>query len=108
MPIYTYQCDCGKIIDEYRSIDNRYNLPVCDCGHKMQLKIMPTQIAPVLGGGDFQGYKCPVTEKWVTSRKERKNIMAEHNLIEVGDRKRGEGKMASGYKPGERDGLQSN
>jgi len=103
MPIYSYQCDiCESIIDEYRTIDNRHDPVFCDCGQGMSLKIVPTQIAPVLGGGDFQGYLCPVTDKWVTSRKERKEIMKRHDLVEVGDRGNERGRMASGFKPGER------
>jgi len=41
--------------------------------------------AQILGGGSLHGYKCPITDKWVTSRRERRNIMAEHNVIEAGD-----------------------
>ena len=105
MPLYTYQCDiCDSIIDEYRTVDNRHQYPYCECGHLMGLKIVPTQISPVLGGGDFQGYLCPVTDKWVTSRKERKEIMKRHNLVETGDRGKTRGRMASGFLPGERDG----
>lgn len=40
----------------------------------------------VLGGGSMPGYLCPVTDRFVTSRRERRNIMAEHGLIEAGDR----------------------
>ena len=88
MPIYTYQCEvCDSITDEYRAVDRRHDFTFCECGHLMKLKIMPTQLAPVLGGGDFQGYQCPVTDKWITSRKERRRIMDEHNLVDVGDRK---------------------
>lgn len=36
------------------------------------------------GGSAIPGYMCPVTDKWVESRRERRNIMAEYELIEVG------------------------
>jgi len=39
-----------------------------------------------MGGGDFPGYQCPVTEEFVTSRRKRKYIMDSNNLVEVGDR----------------------
>ena len=84
IPIYSYKCDkCEAVTDQYNTIANRHNAP--DCHGSMKLQIMPTQIAPVLGGGDFPGYMCPVTDTFVTSRKKRKNIMAEHDLIEKGD-----------------------
>jgi putative FmdB family regulatory protein len=95
MPIYTYQCSiCDSITEAFRTIAHRKDGPECGCGHETLLKITPTQLAPVLGGGDFQGYMCPVTDKWVTSRKARREIMAEHNLIEKGDS--GRGNQASG------------
>jgi len=33
MPLYSYQCDdCGKVSDDYRTISNRLNNPICVCG----------------------------------------------------------------------------
>ena len=88
MPLYTYRCEiCDRTTDYHNTVANRKNGPICNCGRSTKHVIMPAQIAPVLGGGDFPGYKCPVTDKWITSRKERRNITAEHNLIETGDRK---------------------
>ena len=84
MPTYTYECEiCDKIKDAYNTIAGRHNSPACDCGYAMVLKIVPTQLQPVLGGGDWPGYKCVVTDKFVTSRKQRREIMAEHNLVET-------------------------
>ncbi len=102
MPIYTYKCViCDRVTDQYNTIAERKSSPACECGHATELVIMSTQIAPILGGGDFQGYKCPVTDEWVTSRRQRRNIMAEHNLIETGDRGKSRGRMASGFYQGE-------
>ena len=85
-PLYSYKCGkCNKAKDQYNSIDARHNCPACECGGETKLSIMPTQIAPILGGGDFPGYMCPVTDTYITSRKQRRNIMAEHDLIEKGD-----------------------
>lgn len=84
MPIYHYKCsECGKEADEYNKINDRKdNAPKCH--GKMALVIIPPQIAPVLGGGSIPGYKCPVTGKFVTSRKERREIMKRNNLVEKG------------------------
>ncbi len=41
-----------------------------------------TGFAPVYGGADLPGYRCPVSDEWVDSRKKRKEIMAKHGLGE--------------------------
>ena len=86
MPTYSYQCRCGKTKDDFRHIKQRHDGPLCECGNTMELKIVPTMLQPVLGGGDFPGYQCPVTDKFVTSRKERREIMKRHDLVEPGNR----------------------
>ena len=84
MPIYTYGCDkCERVTDAYRPMAEREQGPEC-CGQPMKQRIVPPMIAPILGGGSMPGYKCPVTDTFVTSRKQRREIMAEHNLIEKG------------------------
>ncbi len=86
MPLYSYKCSkCGELTDSYNMISTRHKAPVCGCGGDTSLSIQPVQIAPVLGGGDFQGYMCPVTDTFITSRRKRKYVMDEHNLIETGD-----------------------
>ncbi len=85
MPLYAYRCACGNERREFNTIANRHNGPEC-CGDVMQKVIEAPQIqAQILGGGNLHGYKCPITGKWVTSRKERRNIMAEHGVVEAGD-----------------------
>lgn len=86
MPLYTFKCqECDHVQDAMRSLSERENSPFCEeCGSKTRQIIVPVQIAPVLGGGDFPGYKCPITDEFVTSRRQRRNIIAEHNLIEKG------------------------
>jgi len=88
MPIYTYKCKkCELLTDSYNMISTRHKAPACDCGGETALSIQPTQLQPVLGGGDWDGYACPVTDEFVTSRRRRKYIMDSNNLIETGDRK---------------------
>ena len=82
MPLYTYECKtCKSQTDAFRSIEDRKEGPEC-CGEPMGKKIVPTMIQPIIGGGNFPGYKCPVTGEFVTSRKRRKQIMSENGLIE--------------------------
>lgn len=84
LPLYTYRCQCGIEQTEFNTIENRHKGP--ECHGRMELKITGTQIqAQILGGGTYQGYRCPVTNEWVTSRKRRRDIMKKHDLVEVGD-----------------------
>lgn len=79
MPIYTYQCPlCLKNKDEYRSIESRNVLPLCECGASMNKVIVPVNVAPKME------YHCPVTGEMVYSKKRRKEIMARYNLVERG------------------------
>lgn len=83
MPLYTYKCaECGKTEDAYRSMADRDHGP--ECHGPMRKIITPTMVQQVMGGHAYPGYKCPVTGEFVSSRKRRREIMQEHNLIEKG------------------------
>ena len=83
MPTYTYRCEtCGKVEDARRSMADRDNGP--ECHGKMRKIITPTMVQPVMGGYANPGYQCPVTGEFVSSKRRRKEIMAEHNLVEKG------------------------
>jgi len=86
MPIYTYRCNsCGSCQESINTIARRNDVPQClTCGGQTNLKIVPPRIAPILGGSDFPGYQCPVTDQYVTSRKQRREIIAQYNLVEKG------------------------
>ncbi|MGB1373826.1 MAG: FmdB family zinc ribbon protein [Aequoribacter sp.] len=89
MPLYQYRCtSCADECSEFNTVADRHaNAPKCACGGPMVMRIMPVQVqAQILGGGTHPGYHCPVSGEYVTSRKQRRNIMAEHNLIEAGDK----------------------
>lgn len=83
MPLYVYKCKaCGKVEEAYRSIADRHTGP--ECHGEMEFQISTPMIAPVLGGGSIPGYQCPVSGEHVTSRRRRREIMKEHNLVEKG------------------------
>lgn len=84
MPVYQYRCEeCSSEKEAFRRMADRKDGPQC-CGKTMKQVILPAHIQPVLGGGSFQGYQCPVSDKYITSRKERREVMAKHDLIEKG------------------------
>lgn len=84
MPIYDYVCQkCGQ---EYHNVkrsmdERRTHAPKC-CEERTQIIIRPTRAAFM---DYFEPYRCPVTDKPVTSKRERQNIMAKHNLVEHGE-----------------------
>lgn len=85
MPLYTYRCaECGGESTDFNTVDDRHKGPTC-CGAQMSLRITSTQIGTVIGGGNFPGYHCPITNRFVTSRRERQEIMKRHNVVEAGD-----------------------
>lgn len=86
MPMYDYKCsECGNVQEAFNLIAERHVTPACYvCGSETRLKITPPMVAPIMGGSEFPGYQCPVTDEFVTSRKRRKEIMQEHNLVEKG------------------------
>lgn len=86
MPLYTYKCrKCGDEFDAFNSLD-RYDDPQPhDCGGTGDRIITTCMLNPVLGGGDWQGYHDMAEDRWVTSRKDRKEIMARHNLVDMSD-----------------------
>lgn len=81
MPIYTYSC-CDQITEQYRRMADRLHGPECpECGEPMRLKIVPTMVHVP----SWDRYICPVTRELVTSERQRKRIMAEHDLMDAND-----------------------
>jgi hypothetical protein len=57
--------------------------PACECGLPSQKIITPVMFnAGFLGSYRNPGYQCPVTNKWVDTKRERRNIMDKHDLVE--------------------------
>lgn len=38
MPLYEYECECGRTFEAIRSIEDRHNA-VCECGRTPKLKV---------------------------------------------------------------------
>lgn len=93
MPVFDYKCRfCGEIHrDVFRSSDEDTATLECQCGKKALRYWGETRLMfdRVFGAHDMEGYHCPVTDEYVTSRKRRREIIRENNLEECGgsDRK---------------------
>ena len=83
--LYTYRCkSCGATTDAHRKVKDRANAPDCQsCGGETYHILVPVRFNAVMGGHDNPGYQCPVTDTWVDSKRKRRSIMDEHNLVEM-------------------------
>lgn len=82
MPTYSYRCDCGRTSDRIAPISEYDAEHFCECGLQMRRVLTPTQISP-----DIEPYQVvgPEHGKWVTSRKQHREYLKKHNLLEVGN-----------------------
>lgn len=82
--LYTYRCkSCGATTDAYRKVEKRHDAPPCAaCGGQTHQIITQVNFNAVMGAHDNPGYMCPVTDEWVDSKKKRRRIMDEHDLVE--------------------------
>ena len=83
--LYDYKCNkCGDEVEAVNKIDERRtNAPIC-CNYQMALIIKQ---AP-MGFMDREvHYICPVTNKGVTTRRQRNEIMAREGLVDANDLK---------------------
>ena len=85
MPYYDYKCDCGRCESKFNTVDDRRTqAPMC-CGKPMDIKISAAMVnGSFLGSANNPGYWCPVSDQFVDSKRKRRDVMAEHNVIEKG------------------------
>lgn len=80
--MYLYRCrECGSERELFNRVSEcESNAPEC-CGAKQAIRIQPVMgfVQPDVH------YKCVVTGQGVTSHRQRRNIMAEKNLIDAND-----------------------
>lgn len=89
MPIYEYRClKCSAVQDQYRTVDNRNDTPICHCGASTEKVIS----RPSMVMGDIQPYRNVIDGKLITGRAAHREFLAAHNLIEVGNEGRAKGK----------------
>ena len=81
--LYDYKCStCGRETEAINRIEERHShAPVC-CETSMKLVITK---APYGWVDREVRYVCPVTNKGVTNRRQRNEIMARENLVDAND-----------------------
>lgn len=94
MPLYTYQCPtCSGKRQIFRKIAARDERLDCGkCGFQMNRTIE----APFVRG-DYQGYTCPITEKWIEGRRAHEENLKTHGcrVLEPGEKEGNERRRAA-------------
>ena len=88
MPIYAYKCAfCASSRDVFKPIAELDRTEVCQqCGAGMERRISAVAVL-----GDYAGYTCPITDKWIEGRRAHEENLARHGCRV--------------YEPGEREGF---
>jgi putative FmdB family regulatory protein len=77
VPIYAYLCPCGKEFDRFLKLAEYDQPQTCDCG-----KVATKLFKPVSIHVDFPAYLSPASNKWITSRAERREDLKATNCVE--------------------------
>lgn len=84
MPIYSYACVvCGHKHDVVKSIADLDRMERClKCEYPMQRQICAPAVV-----GDYAGYECPITGKWIEGRRAHEENLKKHNcrVLEPGE-----------------------
>ena len=80
MPIYEYECKCGRGHEGYRKVDERHLVPQCICGEQMTLMI--SRPANTYCSG--YPYYDTILETQVNDPAHRKRLLKENKLDEAG------------------------
>lgn len=80
MPIYTYRCTNNHQFDRFLNLKDYKQPQVCECGADSKKIIMPTMINCDIAPWD--SYISPASGKLITSYKQRRKDMAEHDCVD--------------------------
>ena len=81
MPIYPCRCECGHEEEVYLTMAQHRDLPN-HCGKQMTRVFTPHMVIE-----DMKAYQSPLDGKWISTRKNHRKHLREHDVIEVGNEK---------------------
>lgn len=84
MPIYEYGCTCGRVFDVFKKISELDEPEHCICGKPAVRRVSAPAVV-----GDYEGYQCPVTGKYIEGRRAHEENLKRTNcrLFEPGEQK---------------------
>jgi putative FmdB family regulatory protein len=77
MPLYDYECACGRGAAEFRAVDQRNDGPQCECG-----AIMVKVFSKAAAIGDLEPYFDDNLQTYIKSRKHRVQVMRDKDVAE--------------------------
>lgn len=94
MPIYSYKCPtCARKRDVFKRIADLDRVENClNCGFAMN-----RQLAAPMVRGDYPGYDCPITGKWIEGRRAHEENLKKHGcrVYEPGETEAGKRRRAA-------------
>lgn len=83
MPLYRYRCECGKVSDEYRRIDDRDQAP--QCHGAMTRVITPTMVSVFNGYVPVAANKEDGSIRPIRNKKEHEAFLNRNGYEELGN-----------------------
>ena len=82
MPTYSYRCSCGASFDRILPLARFSEPQTCTCGSVASRVI----VAPAIRG-DYAGYTCPISGKWIEGRRAHQENLARNGcrILEPGE-----------------------
>lgn len=84
MPTYSYRClGCGGRFDIFKRLADMNRLEKCShCSFEMVRQLSAPSVR-----GDYEGYSCPVTGKWIEGRRAHEENLRRHGcrVLEPGE-----------------------
>lgn len=84
MPIYDVRCNtCNHVQEIYRSLAEYDDLPLC-CGVKTERQVCAPMVI-----ADIPAYQSTVTGEMIEGRRQHREHLKTHDLVEIGNEKIG-------------------
>lgn len=82
MPLYEYRCPVGHKFERFYRMAEDSSHALCSCG-----ELAGKQLSAPVVRGDYAGYSCPITGKWIEGRRAHEENLARHGcrVLETGE-----------------------
>lgn len=84
MPLYDYLCPAGHRFDVFLPMSASHTDQVCPHCSALAAK----QLSAPAVRGDYSGYRCPITDKWIEGRRAHEENLKQHGcrVFEPGEK----------------------
>lgn len=87
MPLYEYRCPVGHKFERFYRMAEDSTHALCSCG-----ELASKQLSAPVVRGDYAGYQCPISGKWIEGRRAHEENLARHGcrVLEAGEAQQAE------------------